>query len=526
MLKGDKIQEAIIYCRVSSERQKNEGHGLDSQEHRCREYATSYGYKVSAVFQDSFTGGGDFMLRPAMSGLLRYVDKYPDKKFTVIFDDLKRFARDTEFHLKLRMTFKGKDITPKCLNYNFDDSPEGKYVETILAAGAELEKNQNKRQVVQKMKARLEKGYWTFGPPPGYKAVKSSEHGKLLTRQEPKASILREAFEGYANDRFITQIDVARFLKEKNFNGNKPVYPYFVKRLFARIIYAGYIEYPDWEVSRRKGCHEAIISLETFERVQEKLSGRALVLTRKDFNVVFPLRGFVCCSTCGEPMTASESTGRHGGKHPYYRCRNRTCTERDKSIKKKELEKEFGRVLKNTEPSKNAISLTKVIVEDVYKKRKESMSSGSHEVEKELKSVDEEINKLSERVVKANKESVIEVYENQIDKLSKKKVLLESKSEKMKAGPVDVGTAFCEVMSYLKNPVDIWENGTLNDKRRVLKLVFADKFIYDRETGVGTAKVSVLYEVFEQFRGHKLQDVEMGGIEPPCKKELLVLVQT
>src|SRR5690606_40108499 len=44
-------QAALIYCRVSSTKQKLEGHGLDSQELRCRQYAAQHGYQVEAVFQ-------------------------------------------------------------------------------------------------------------------------------------------------------------------------------------------------------------------------------------------------------------------------------------------------------------------------------------------------------------------------------------------------------------------------------------------------------------------------------------------
>jgi predicted site-specific integrase-resolvase len=36
-------KKAVLYCRVSDKKQRNEGHGLDSQEHRCREYAESRG---------------------------------------------------------------------------------------------------------------------------------------------------------------------------------------------------------------------------------------------------------------------------------------------------------------------------------------------------------------------------------------------------------------------------------------------------------------------------------------------------
>ena len=125
--KQSNMQKALIYCRVSSVQQKTEGHGLESQEHRCAEYAIQRGYKVEKTFRDSFSGGGDFMKRPAMVELLNYAEKNLSAGYVVIFDDLKRFARDTEFHLKLRGVFKAMHLKPECLNFNFDDSPAGRF---------------------------------------------------------------------------------------------------------------------------------------------------------------------------------------------------------------------------------------------------------------------------------------------------------------------------------------------------------------------------------------------------------------
>jgi site-specific DNA recombinase len=65
-----------------------------------------------------------------------------------------------------------------------------------LAAQGQLEREQNKRQVIQKMTARLENGYYVFAPPTGYRFKKTAEHGKLLVRDEPVASIIAEAMEG------------------------------------------------------------------------------------------------------------------------------------------------------------------------------------------------------------------------------------------------------------------------------------------------------------------------------------------
>ncbi|MEJ8476638.1 recombinase family protein [Roseibium algae] len=160
--------KAIIYCRVSSKGQADDGHGLEGQETRCRQYAQSKGYEIVAVFPDTISGGGNFMQRPGMVALLSFLDAQPGEAFTVIFDDLKRFARDTRFHLDLREAFRKRGARIECLNFKFDDTPEGEFIETIIAAQGALERKQNSRQVAQKMKARMQSGYWIHLAPVGY----------------------------------------------------------------------------------------------------------------------------------------------------------------------------------------------------------------------------------------------------------------------------------------------------------------------------------------------------------------------
>lgn len=131
------ITKAIIYCRVSSKGQETDGHGLESQETRCRQYAAAKGYEVVATFPDTITGSGDFMKRPGMVSLLAFLDSESDEDVIVIFDDLKRYARDVEFHLKLRREMTARNATPECLNFNFVDTPEGKFSEIIVAASGQ-----------------------------------------------------------------------------------------------------------------------------------------------------------------------------------------------------------------------------------------------------------------------------------------------------------------------------------------------------------------------------------------------------
>ena len=216
------IPKAVIYCRVSSKSQEEEGHGLQSQETRCREYAVTKGYAVSAIFPDTVSGGGDFMQRPGMVDLLSFLDAQPHGNFVAIFDDLKRFARDTRFQVDLRDTFRQRGATIECLNFKLDDSPKGQFIEIIMAAPSELKRKQNGRQVAQKLKAPMQNGYWIHTAPTSYRYQTVKGHGKVFMAEGPVASLIQGAFEGYASGRFQGQSEIKHFFEQRpSFPRNK-----------------------------------------------------------------------------------------------------------------------------------------------------------------------------------------------------------------------------------------------------------------------------------------------------------------
>src|SRR5207302_10988965 len=117
-----------------------------------------------------------------------------------------------------------------------------------------------------------------------------------------------------------------------------------VKRLLTREVYTGYICYPPWKVTRRKGHHRPLISPETFDRIQERLAEKQKLPARKDLNQDFPLRGFVLCSSCDHPLTASWSRGKTK-EFGYYRCATLDCTCRNKGIRADKMHDEFEQLL-------------------------------------------------------------------------------------------------------------------------------------------------------------------------------------
>ena len=341
-------QRAVIYCRVSSKGQEHEGHGLESQETRCRQHAEAKGYEVAAVFPDTFTGAGSYMQRPGMTALLSFIDAQPSEQFVVIFDDLKRASRDTRAFLDLRDAFRLRGVRAECLNFRLEDTPEGEFLETIFAAQGALERKQNGRQVSQKMRARMEAGFWIHNAPIGYRYEPIKGRGKVLVPDEPAAGVIREAFEGYATGRFETQAEVKRFLEgfPDLLNRRKgKLTQQRVTDILTQPVYTGHICSEVYDLNWLKAQHEPLVSLDVFDKVQERRNGTAKAPKRKNIGDAFALRGIAICACCNVPLRSSFTKG-NGGSYHYYLCQTKGCPSYGKSIPRDKLEGEFGEIVK------------------------------------------------------------------------------------------------------------------------------------------------------------------------------------
>ena len=384
---------ALICCRISDKKQQI-GSGLDSQEHRCRQHAEVNGYLVEEVFTETVSGGKSLFERSEIQQLLTHLDKNRNsgKNYVVIFDDHKRFSRETENHLVLRRMLRERGDRVEFLNFSPQETPEGRFSETIFAAQAQLEREQNARQSRQKSIARLERGYCVHAVPPiGYRYVQSKAGGKELVREEPFASIVAEAMNGYATGRFSSQAEVMRFLESqpefpKDLPGGR-IRQYKVVRMLRQKLYAGYVGMEKWGVAVRDAVHEPLVSKSTFARIQDRLDGRVYVPARKDLHEDFPLRGAVECSCCGVPLTAAWSTGKTK-RHPYYRCRTKSCEMYGKSIRRDKIEGEFESLLRDVQPNGALLKVARMMFKDYWNAQSEIAAGKVKALKKQLAGLD------------------------------------------------------------------------------------------------------------------------------------------
>ena len=509
--------KAVIYTRISSAAQLQKGHGLASHETRCREFARMKGYEVEEVFSDGAVSGG-VIDRPGIAAMLSFLEASKSgNSYSVIIDDISRIARDIEAHLQLRRAIAGAGAKLESPSIEFGEDSDSILVENLLASVSQHQRQKNAEQTRNRMRARLQNGYWPFIACLGFKYQKVEGRGKMLVRDEPVASIIQEALEGYASGRFQIQAEVKRFLeRQQDFPKNRygEVTNEHVSRLLNRFLYAGMVEAPDWGVSMRQGQHEGLISFETFQRVQERLNEGAKAPARADISNDFILRGAVLCDDCGHPMTACWSKSKTGKKHPYYMCFKKGCGSYRKSIRRDKLEGDFEALLTAMQPARELVTFARGMFRDIWMQLSAQGEARRAALIRDIHDAEQKIENLMDRIVEANDPSLVGAYEKKITQLQRGKLILTEKLESTAAQKHTFEEMFELSMRFLASPLKLWNSDRLEHRQTVLKLCFAEAPRYSRSTGFSNPEKSMPFKLLEGFCGCKFEMADREGFEP------------
>ena len=507
-------RQAVIYCRVSSTAQTKRGDGLGSQETRCREYARVRGYEVVKTFTDDLSGSA--IERPGVKAMLAFLKQNHANPHIVLVDDISRLARSVSAHIELRAAISLAGGLLESPTLEFNDDADSELQEYILATVAQHQRRKNAEQTKNRMRARVMNGYWVFQAPVGYRYQKTGGHGRLLVRDEPLASIIQEAMEGYASGRFELQAEVKRFLEtfpEFPRDRNGDVRNQRVTDILTKAVYAGYVEAPKWDVGLREGKHEGLISFETFRQIQDRLNGNARAPIRKDLNEDFPLRGSVTCGCCGTPLTACWSSGRTA-RYPYYLCPKRGCESYGKSIKRDVIEGEFEELLKTMQPTEGLFRVARKMFKDLWDHRLDSQKTVGQSLKTEITAVDRKVEQLLDRIVDADSPSVIRAYEKRISELEAQKIEMQEKIARCGRPIRNFDQSLRTALDFLGNPYEIWVSGNLAHKKTVLKLAFVDRLGYVRNEGFRTADMALPFKALADFSAGKSKVAHPRGFEP------------
>lgn len=292
----------MLYIRVSTDRQAEEGYSIDIQKERLTSYVKSmFGDKnvtTEYFIDDGYSGGN--LDRPEMQRMINEIKNGVGSHVIVYkLDRLSRSQKDTLYLIE--DIFLMHNIAFISMQESFNTSTAfGRAVVGILSVFAQLERENIYERTRSGMQKRVESGLWPGGGgvPFGYDYDPST--GTLL--QNKDAETVKRAYQLFLDG--YSTYKIADMLGLK--------YDRLAYQILTRKSNAGYIVYNGVEY---KGKHEPIISLETYERTM------ALMKDRSKRHIVSEtthlLTGLVKCGVCGAKMRYSK-WGKQGYKLTCY----------------------------------------------------------------------------------------------------------------------------------------------------------------------------------------------------------------
>ena len=479
------MQEAIIYIRVSTKNQANEGFSLENQEKVCRDYAKKNNYVVKKVFSDAGESA-KFLDRPEIINLLEYCSR--EEPDALIVHKLDRLARNAMDHYKITAFIAKSGTKLESATEPIGDDPSGKFMEHIIAGVAEYDTAVRAVRTKSVMDDLIKQGYWLSRAPFGYLNARDID-GKSTIEIDDKESILvKKIFNlfkaGVHTQEKIKDIINAYLPIDKN------VSAYQINRILRNPIYKGIIQ---TKVTPEgvKGKHKPIIDTSLFDDVQMMLSNKGEV-SYLQVHPDFPLRAFLLCGDCGRKMTGSWSKGKNK-KYPYYHCVSHgRCTSRTpKSV----AEQQFIELISQISPRGGHIDTLKSVLTKTWKERMKDVLQDKRKLELKIEQLETDKAKLLMKSVREEIDN--ETYQRACNSLDQELLVTEISLRDMQTEKYDIESVINYAIYFIEHLEKIWNRSSIQQKQLIQELVFPEGLVCDGSS-YRTPKLSPLYEVIQQ----------------------------
>ncbi|WP_271400309.1 recombinase family protein [Salinicoccus roseus] len=325
--------KVALYARVSTAMQASDGFSIDAQIETLTQHCKKLGYDIYNIYIDKGLSGSDMSKR---SSLLNMLEDAKQQKFDKVYVwKLSRLARNVRDLISMVEVLQDHSVDFHSYSESFEvTTSTGMFMMQMLAAVSEYERNIIIDNVKLGQAQRAMNGYTNGKLPLGYNKPDSPRIPIEINPYE--AEIIKQIFNMYEAGHGLRSI--ANSLNQKGYRTKKgnAFSITAIKTVLTNPIYSGMVrfnQYLDYAKHGRKfknenpilveGKHEAIISKEQWENVQDKLQQRFFMpkVMGDGSNL---LTGILRCPQCSSAMMAANTTNtlKDGTKKRirYYSC--------------------------------------------------------------------------------------------------------------------------------------------------------------------------------------------------------------
>ena len=497
---------AIIYCRVSSDEQA-EGTSLDVQEERLTRYCHQRGYNIIDIPHREDASGKTFKKRPVILNIMNYIRQNKGKVDKLLVLRWNRYSRDLPTAMANLVELQSLKVEVNSIEEHIDyESAAWPHLLGTYIGMAHSDNISRSHATLDGIHGSLLKGKCTNKAPRGYKNVRIGKHNSYVEIDEPKAREIRQAFKEVAKG-----VETANCIRRR-------ICPSIPRGTFFKMLhnrfYKGEIIVPPYKGEPQqivKGLHEPIIDAETFDKVQDILSGKRKSEPKlsKAIDPDLFLRKYIVCPICGHSMTGATSTG-VGGKYKYYNC----CHDGKHLRKRAEyVNDKFANWVGGLRPNQEVLDLYTEVLQDLRGEHKQDIQKEVEALRKEIQRVEALRNNADDKLCEGSLSDeaysrISERYGNQIKDLQERIKVLQSGTKGLKEKIEYSVNIIANLSLFMKDaPTKV--------KCKLLSSMFPQKIEFDGEKYRTTEYNQVLDLIFQEtnkLRGYGEKESEKPAV--------------
>ncbi len=556
-------QTCIIYCRVSTPTQAQQGESLDAQESICRNIAEARDWKIVKVYKEPFSGRKDY--RPIFDGeVMEFIKRNSGKVDFLLFREIGRFTRagagtyeqfkkELKKH-KVELVDSMGMIQPQRnalehldMEYDWSVSSPSDTAEVLMA---ETNKQEVRNILIRTIGREIElvrDGYHIGHIPDGFMVKKMRFGGKkksILVPHPERAKYWIKAFEmrasgQYSDQQIADEINAMGYKSIERIKWNKvqdkPIgkrggLPFSVKQLQAAIqrpTYCGIIVHKMAKLRPIKAQYSGLVSIDTFNKANRgkiyikevadndyqifyDYQPHKIRLKRSKNNPLFPYK-FILCPICKKPFLGSSPSGKTKRGFPTYHCAR---GHKYYGVNKNEFEQNIDKFIYGIKfrPKYLALLERELILE--YRKKQKEITEFSAQVSGNISHLKTEQAQALDALLTTSSDTAKKMLEEKIEKIEDLIKNAKEKRTKIEVTEDDIRAFIEYTKNLMEHPGKMLEDSeNLNEKRALFEFVFKVMPTYE-EILNGTPQLSLAFEITSDLKMLKSLQARDVGIEP------------
>jgi len=302
----------FLYTRRSSDEDDRQTLSLDAQQQECQEYAAVRGIQIDETIRESHSARKPG--RPQFSDMLKRVSQMRSRGTSVriLCHKTDRLLRNIADWARIN-DLMDLGVELLFVTGSYENNAQGKMAFGINVLFAKYYVDNLSEEVRKGIRQKLILGEWPGWAPLGYRNVREKDAPHRIVPDPDVAPLVRKAFEYYSTGIYSLR-ELAEQLETEGLVGKRVGKrlrkSYLQDRILRNPFYSGVMRY---DGHLYPASHEALISTELFEKVQEVMRAQG---KPRPVHHDFCYRGLLHCAHCGCTIVG-ELKKQH---YRYYRC--------------------------------------------------------------------------------------------------------------------------------------------------------------------------------------------------------------